>query len=167
MGCRKMGNKRFDPRRLKSHLQYTVEEIAKALGCHRQTVWQWIKLGMPVADSRRPLLIYGGDAKAYLKSRYSAQKTTLAPGEMYCLRCRAGRRPAFNVADLIPTTADLGSLQGLCEVCSTVMNVRVSISTWRAAAGALDVEFKQPQGSLVDSSEASLKLNFAQWMQGA
>jgi len=166
MGCRKMGNRRFDPRRLKSHLQYTVEEIAKALGCHRQTVWQWIKNGMPISDSRRPILVRGIDAKTYLGARYVAKRRKLAPGEMYCLRYRTPRKPAFNAAELIVTTAELGSLQGLCEVCSTVMNVGVSISKWRAAAGSLDVALKLQQGSLDDTSGSRVNLNFERWMQG-
>jgi predicted ArsR family transcriptional regulator len=49
-----MANRRIDPRRIKTHFPYTVEEAADALGVHKNTVRMWIKAGLEVADDRRP-----------------------------------------------------------------------------------------------------------------
>jgi len=38
---------------------YTVEEIAKLFGVHRNTVRQWVKQGLPTSDRKRPMLILG------------------------------------------------------------------------------------------------------------
>jgi hypothetical protein len=54
-----MANRHIDPRRIKIHFPYSVEEAAAALGMHRNTIRLWIKQGLPVADDRRPLVMSG------------------------------------------------------------------------------------------------------------
>ena len=44
-----MANRRIDPRRIKTHFPYTVEEAANALGVHKNAVRKWIKGGLAVA----------------------------------------------------------------------------------------------------------------------
>ncbi len=161
-----MGNRRFDPRRIKLHYSHTIEEIANALGCDRQTVRLWIKQGM-VADSRkRPTLVRGVDARAFLERKYSNGKQSMLPGEMRCFKCRTPRMPAFGEADLLITAPNRGSLQGMCPVCATIMYRHVARASWRASAGNLIVTLKVGQVTLDDSSDAALKLHFKQWMQG-
>jgi Helix-turn-helix domain len=57
-----MANRRIDPRRIKTHFPYTVEEAADALGVHKNTVRMWIKGGLAVADNRRPTVMSGSPA---------------------------------------------------------------------------------------------------------
>ena len=161
-----MGNRRFDPRRVKLHYSHSVEEIAKALGCHRQTVRLWIKQGMPADSSRRPVLVRGVDARTFLETRYSSGKQPMLSGEMRCFKCRTRRMPAFEEADLIITAPNLGTLQGMCPECSTIMFRHVARANWRASAGNLNVTLKAGQASLDDSSDAALKLHFKRWMEG-
>jgi transposase len=54
-----MANRRIDPRRIKTHFPYTIEEAADALGAHKNTVRTWIKGGLAVADNRRPTVMSG------------------------------------------------------------------------------------------------------------
>ncbi len=45
-----MARRRVDPRRIRTHFAYTVEEAARSLGVHKNTIRAWIKDGLPVAD---------------------------------------------------------------------------------------------------------------------
>ena len=42
---------------IKTHRNYTVDEVAKALGVSKGTVRRWIKCGLPVLKERKPMLI--------------------------------------------------------------------------------------------------------------
>jgi hypothetical protein len=64
-----MANRRIDPRRIKTHFAYTVEEAADALGVHKNTVRMWIKGGLAVADDRRPTVMSGAAIRAFLENR--------------------------------------------------------------------------------------------------
>ena len=39
--------RRLNPRRVKIHRCYTVEEVAKLFGAHKNTVRGWLKAGLP------------------------------------------------------------------------------------------------------------------------
>ncbi|WP_244896785.1 helix-turn-helix domain-containing protein [Vibrio panuliri] len=53
--------------RIKSNRNYTVIDVSESLGVHPKTVRNWIKVGLPIVDCKRPLLINGADLKAYLR----------------------------------------------------------------------------------------------------
>ncbi len=55
-----MSKRHPNPRLVKIHRSYTVEETATVCGVHRNTVRQWIKTGLPTLDARRPVLMQGG-----------------------------------------------------------------------------------------------------------
>ena len=61
-------------RRVKIHRNYTVDEAARILDVHKNTVRQWLKNGLPAIDDRRPLLILGSELSAYLKKRRANNK---------------------------------------------------------------------------------------------
>jgi hypothetical protein len=134
-----MPRRRIDLRRIKTHRPYTVEEAAKALGTHKNTVRQWIKQGLPTVDERRPTLLRGMDIRAFLDNRKASQKHRLSPGEFYCLKCRAPRQPYGSVADYVPTSSVLGNLKGLCPDCTTIMNRRASLAKLHRVKGDLHV----------------------------
>jgi hypothetical protein len=50
-------NRRPDRRRVKLLRSYTIDEVARTLEFHRNTVRHWIKAGLPVIDHKRPILI--------------------------------------------------------------------------------------------------------------
>lgn len=114
--------KRLNPNLAKIHRNYTVEEVATLYGVHRNSVRTWIKAGLPVCDTRRPTLILGADLRDYIKSRRRARKRRCKDDELFCLRCRAPKRPAEGMVDYIPLTSTTGRLSGLCPECTGVMN---------------------------------------------
>ena len=81
-------------RLVKIHRSYTVEEIAKLFGIHKNTVRGWVKSGLATSDDKRPMLILGHDLAAFLQARRVKNKRPCKPGEIYCVRCRAPKFPA-------------------------------------------------------------------------
>jgi len=115
--------RRANPRRVRSHLVYTVAEAADALNVHKGTVRRWIKVdGLPAAADRKPSLIDGCDLKQFLETRNRSDRKKLGPGEFYCLSCRDRRKPDGGLVDYRPRTIDLGMLIGLCPRCGTAMH---------------------------------------------
>ncbi len=135
-----MANRRVDPRRIKIHFAYSIEEAASALGTHKNTIRAWIKQGLPVADDRRPIVMSGAEIRAFLDARRSAGKRPLAPGEFFCFKCRCPKSPAGGMADFIESQAGLGTLCGLCPDCETIMHRRASLATLGTARAVLDVK---------------------------
>lgn len=123
------------------HRNYTVEETARVFGVHKNTVRQWLKSGLSPIDDRRPTLIHGLSLRTFLEKRRANGRQPCLPGQIYCVKCRGPRQPAFDTVDYIPRTAVLGSLRGLCPVCTTLMHRSVSLVRLEASRGNLEVVF--------------------------
>jgi excisionase family DNA binding protein len=134
--------RRHNGRRVKIHRSYTITEAAVVLGAHKHSVRRWIAAGLPTTDGRRPFLIHGEDIRAFLKAREPV-KQPCRPGEFYCLRCKAPRRPAGDMADYIPKTASRGLLRGICPSCDRLIHRAVSLHTVEQKASGLTVTFQR------------------------
>jgi excisionase family DNA binding protein len=145
-------NHRPDWRRIKTLRSYTIDEAARLVGVHRNSVRHWIKRGLPVLDDRRPTLILGSDLKAFLAKQREARRQPCQAGEIFCVKCRKPRKPDGQMADYEPTSAAAGTLVGLCPVCSTVIYRRTSLARLPAVKGTLDVQMKRPQSSIADTA---------------
>ena len=139
-----MGKRYPNPRKVKIHRNYTVEEVSDLLGVHKNTVRQWVKRRLPVLDDRRPMLILGPDLAAFLQTQRTRNKRKCQPGEMYCLRCRTPKSPAFNEAEYQHKTESLGNLFGLCPDCGAGMNRKVNPAKLEGIRGKLEITF--PEG---------------------
>jgi len=131
--------RKLNHRLAKIHRTYTVEEVARRWGVHRNTVRQWVKLGLRTIDGKRPMLIHGRELAEFLQARRQQNKRKCRPGEIYCVRCRAPRVPAGNMADYEPQTDVLGSLIGICPSCDCVIYRRVNVTRLEEVRGELDV----------------------------
>ena len=96
--------KRFNPRRVKIHRSYAVEEDARVLGSHKNTVRNWLGDGLEPIDGRRPVLIRGTELKAYVNARRRRNQSTCGPGQIYCVRCRSPKHPMPAIAEYVPIT---------------------------------------------------------------
>ena len=115
-------------RRVKQAVTYDVTEAAKLLGVHRNTIRRWLKDGLQPIDDRRPLLIHGSRLKAFLSERRQDRKQACRPGEFFCFRCRAPRKPWGGTADVTFRTEKLASLLALCAECETPMYRAVRVA---------------------------------------
>ena len=154
--------KRLNPRRVKIHRSYTVEEVAMLFGVHKNTVRTWLKSGLPPIDCRRPILILGRQLASYLHARREYKRQRCRPGQLYCFRCRAPRATAGRRAHYLPITASSGNLRAICSDCGTRMHRRVSLRKLAMAVGDLQVALPQAQQRLVESAELSANSDLEQ-----
>lgn len=128
-----MSRQRINPRVIKLHRTYSVEEAARVLGVHKNSVRGWRKAGLTPIDDSRPLLFLGSHLRTFLEQRRASRKRPCGPGTLYCFHCREPRAPALGMVDWTSTNARSGDLSALCEVCGTEMHRRAR----RDALGAV------------------------------
>ena len=143
-------------RRVKIHRNYTVEEIARLFGAHKNTVRAWVKAGLPTCDEKRPMLILGQHLAQFLQSRRARYKQTCRPGEIYCVRCRAPKVPAGEMADYVPLTKIIGNLVAICPDCSSIMNRRVNLARLGQVRGRIDITLPQALQRISESNHSSV-----------
>jgi hypothetical protein len=148
--------KRVNPRRVKLHRNYAVEEVAMLFNVHKNTVRGWLKSGLEAVDERRPALVLGRTLSAFLHARRRRSRQRCGPGQFYCLRCRAPKYPAARKADYVPITPRSGNLRGSCADCGSRIYRRVSLRKLAASAGNLDVQLPQAQPRIEDTPSPSL-----------
>ena len=153
--------KRLNPRRVKIHRCYTVEEVATLFGAHKNTVRGWLKAGLPRIDGRRPILILGRQLAGFLHTRRERRRQRCRAGEFYCFRCRAPKRAAARNAEYLAVTALSGNLRATCADCGTRMFRRVSLHKLAAVASDLQVALPQAQQRLMESTNPSVNCDLA------
>jgi hypothetical protein len=154
--------KRLNPRRVKIHRNYTVDEAAMLFRVHKNTVRTWLKAGLQPVDNRRPTLILGRQLASFLHARRKNSRQRCRPGEFYCMLCRAPKASAARRAEYLPTTPSSGNLRGTCRDCGTRMYRRVSLQKLAAVAGDLQVKLPQEQQRKGDNAEPSPNSDFGQ-----
>ena len=151
-----MPARRVDPRRIKLHRLYAVDDVVQALNVHPNTVRNWIDQGLPAFASKRPVLIEGRDLRAFLKARRERAARPCLPGTIYCLKCREPRRPALGMVDFIAHSATGGNLKALCEVCDTVMHQRVARAAITLRMPGIEVQVREAELRLEGSTPSPL-----------
>lgn len=147
-------------RRVKKHISYTVEEAAEVTGYHPHTIRRWIdSQALHALTERRPHLIPGRFLHAFLTAAKPG-KRRLRAGECYCVKCRQPRRPAFDEADYRPLNAAIGSLQGLCPACGSLMFRRVTWAKLGSVAADLHVTIHDAQRRLEGRDAAITNVDF-------
>jgi hypothetical protein len=139
-----VAQRRPNPRLAKIHRNYTVEEVSRLYGIHRNTVRHWLKVGLQaVADSKRPTLILGADLAVFLRGRREGRRRRCDPGQIYCVRCREPRHPAGDMADYLPLTPTSGNLVGICPSCEALIYRRVNKAKLEDVCGQVKVTFTE------------------------
>lgn len=151
-----MGKRHPNHRLVKIHRSHTVEGIANLFGIHKNTVRGWIKSGLATIDDKRPMLILGHDLVAFLQARRVKNKQPCKPGEIYCVRCRAPKLPAGDMAEYSPVTEKFGNLTAICPDCDSIMNQRVSLAKLGQVRGKMDITFPQAMRHIVESTKPTV-----------
>ena len=134
-----MPGRRPNPRLAKLHRSYTVQEAAAALGKHKSSVRRWIAEGLPTIDGARPTLISGRALREFLLQRHRALKQPCADDDIFCVKCRAPKKPLGGMVDFVPTSETTGNLQGLCPDCGRLINRRTSLNRLKSISPNWDV----------------------------
>ncbi|PVH27724.1 helix-turn-helix domain-containing protein [Pararhodobacter oceanensis] len=109
--------KRLNPRVLKANRAYTIPELAQVLGVSVGAVRGWARDDLPALKAQRPYLVLGSVARSYLEARQGKAKAKLQPDQLYCMSCKAPRRPWGMLVDLIDQPGSTARIMGLCEAC--------------------------------------------------
>jgi excisionase family DNA binding protein len=148
--------RRPNPSLIKIHRNYSVEEAARVLRTHKNTVRSWIKRGLPTIDQRRPTLIHGTELSSFLRNRRNRAKRPCQPGHMYCFKCRSPKQPAAGMVDYLPITATSGNLRALCPDCGTFMHRRAAFAKLNLVGANLDIAFPQAGSRIRERASPSL-----------
>lgn len=151
-----MKKRLHNPNLAKIHRSYSVEEVASLYDVYKGTVREWIKRGLPTLNEKRPMLILGGDLAAFHQARRTKSKQKCKPGEMYCVRCRAPKSPALDMADYKVVTGTLGNLVAICPDCNSIMNRRVSLAKLDQVRGKMDITMPQALQHIVESNQPTV-----------
>jgi hypothetical protein len=145
-----------NPRLVKIHRTYAVEEVARLLRKHKNTVRAWIKQGLRPIDGRRPTLIHGLELIRFLHDRRMSGKRPCPPGHMYCLKCRSAKQPAANMVDYLPISDTSGNLRALCPDCGKFMHRRASLAKLNIVCTGLEIAFPDGASRIRESPLAYL-----------
>lgn len=139
-----MASNRITPRRagIKTHRNYTVDELSRALGAAPITIRRWLKAGLPNVNDQKPALIAGAHLIEFLDSR-KAPRQHCQPHECYCVKCKGPRVPAERMAEYVPLSVTTGNLRGLCPDCATLMHKRTSKASLADLGAYLDLTVVQ------------------------
>lgn len=151
-----MPARRINPRLIKLHRPYSVEEASRALSAHKNTVRSWIKDGLPTVDRSRPVLILGHELRAYLEGKRKSAKRPCPPGTLYCLKCRLPRAPALSMVEATRQNATTANLSALCDDCGTMMYRRTRLDAIGAIMPNLDVQVREGRPRICERPEPSL-----------
>lgn len=142
------------PYKIKTHWVYNTSEAATALKVHRRTILRWINENqLNACKGGNSWLIRGADLKSFLEKRRTAAKHKLGVGEFYCLRCKAPRRPAADIADFQKIDDHTGRLTALCGCCEGVMNRILRSSDLPAIGKVCEVTVQRDDPRLVSETD--------------
>lgn len=155
-----MPARRVNPNRVKLLRTYTVGELALCLDVHKNTIRHWQKAGLATIDKTRPVLFHGKTVRQFLTTRIRDRKQTCAPGQMFCLRCRAPREPALGMVDYIARKPASGNLRAICDTCGTVMHRTAKRDDLARIMPGLAVQFVEAPLRLSGRASPSLNCDF-------
>lgn len=150
-----MGARRLNPRRARIHRSYTVGEIAVLFAVHRNTVRAWLAGGLVSVGPGKPLLVHGAELRRFLTARRAAQRRPCGAGKLYCLPCRAPRKPDGDIAEFNAIGQGAGNLSAICDVCGGIMNRRIRVEGISVEFPGIEVQIRQAEPRLVSTSAPS------------
>jgi hypothetical protein len=151
-----MGHRHPNPRLAKIHRSYSVEELARLFGVHKNTVRSWFKHGLKAIDGQRPTMARGEEVRRFLAERRLRGKQPCGPGRIYCLPCRAPKVPALRMAECVTSGDTTGTLRGICPDCGRMIHRRLNLLKLDAVRGDLDVTFAQAEARMAETTKPNV-----------
>ena len=118
-----MSKRLYPHNRVRYWYAYDLDEICALFsdtGLHIQTVRAWVKNGLKTIDGGKPMLIYGYDLIAYIKSQNDKGKCETAFDQFYCFKCHDARPVSQNKITVEFKNKFIKSC-GHCRTCKTKM----------------------------------------------
>ena len=112
--------RRINPRAVKMHRNYRIDQLADAVGVTIGTVRNWCRQGLPCLTDKKPFLIRGRDFKAFYDERQKRAKHPLGRFEVFCLRCQRPRTPLAGLVDHEQMDAARTRIMALCPTCEAM-----------------------------------------------
>lgn len=151
-----MARRRVNPNIVKLNRTYDASQLAACCDVHKNTVLNWRKAGLEPIDSSKPIVFHGSMVREFLRKRSAERKQPCGPGKLYCLRCRAPRKPALKFVEYVPLTARSGNLRAFCGTCEAVMHRKVRRVDLAENMPGLDVQFWERSLRLTGNPSPSL-----------
>lgn len=146
-----MAKRLHNPRLAKIHRSYKIDEVADLYGTHKNTVHNWIEMGLATCDTKRPLLIRGIDLNAFHAKQRTKNKHPCKLNEIYCMKCKIPKVPVTGMVDYQPKNEKTGNLIGICPACETLMYRRISIAKIKQFSTLMGFTLPQAHLHIVDS----------------
>lgn len=141
-----MAKRLQNPRLAKIHRSYKVDEVADLYQVDKNTVRNWIKNGLQVCGTKRPILILGVDLNTFHAERRLKNKQPCKVNEIYCMRCKAPKTPLSGLVEYKPMDDKTGNLIAICPTCEAMMFRRISAS--KIVEFSVQMGFTLPQAHL-------------------
>lgn len=103
---------------------YDIDDVCrlyKSYNLHPQTVYQWIKDGLPVEGNGKPILIYGNDLKKFLANLNKSNKCQTVFEQMFCMGCKEGKDP-YKKQIHLEQAKGFVKAKAVCQTCKKIMN---------------------------------------------
>lgn len=145
-----MAKRLQNPRAAKIHLSYKVDEVAELYHVDKNTVRNWLKQGLQICDTKRPVLILGSALNAFHADRRIKNKRPCKMTEIYCMRCKTPRTPVNELIEYKPMNDKTGNLITICPVCTGMMFRRVSNSKLHDFSAQMGFSLPQAHLHIID-----------------
>ncbi|MFK5915588.1 MAG: helix-turn-helix domain-containing protein [Woeseiaceae bacterium] len=150
----------YNPNLAKINRNYTFEELAAVFGVHKNTVSTWVKKGLFCLKDKRPFLIMGADARAYLQNQRKRKKQSCKTNELYCMRCKEPTEPVENFVEYLPLSTTKGRLTGFCSICECMVNKFVGVASLTMYSTIFDLTKPKELEHINDSDKPLLNSDF-------
>jgi hypothetical protein len=152
---KKKFKRRFNPKLIKIHANYTTQDIADLFHVHIDTVNSWYRSGLKRIDQERPFLVFGRDLVDFLTRRNKKMKKKTCPDEFFCCKCKEPRKTKGGIVELRIINSKKLMIKGICEICGTKMNKLGSIKKINEIKKMFNVQAIQEE-RLLDCNSSSV-----------
>lgn len=144
--------RRPDYRMIRDTTTYSIQELAEASSRSKETIYEWIRQGLPTIDNRNPTLMYGWAVRKWLHSKWDARRTCCPDGMMHCMGCKSSRQPAAGSIEESVTGTGSVVLKARCSVCGSKMNLFVKAEEVGRFRSALTPQKQEVEGLTVSDT---------------